>query len=77
VGRDAKTVNAVTIIWRPEMVVISKHEAESLVRCIEDQSNGPAADKALEIRDRWLLEDELGINPIPQEIRAILEGARL
>jgi hypothetical protein len=56
---------------------IYKVHADSLVRSIENQANPFEGEQALALRDKWLLENDLGTLWISQEVRAILEAARV
>jgi hypothetical protein len=56
---------------------IYKVDADSLVRSIENQANPFEGQQALALRDKWLLENDLGILWVSQEVRAILEAARV
>ena len=56
---------------------IYKVDADSLVRSIENQANPFEGEQALALRDKWFLENDLGTLWISQEVRAILEAARV
>lgn len=75
-ARDGR-VAVVTISRRVEMDSIIKVDAESVVRRIEDRTSPFAAEEALALRDKWLFENDLGALQISQEVRAILEAARI
>lgn len=50
-------------------------EAEKLVRSIRDDNNPCAAADALELRDKWLLESDLGLLHLSPDVRHVLETA--
>lgn len=51
------------------------NEAEKLVRIIRDDSNPQASYAALEVRDKWLLENDLGLLEMTTDVRTVLEAA--
>ena len=57
------------------MELVEMPEAEKLVRSIRHLSNRCAASDALDLRDKWLLENDLGLLHMATGVRALLENA--
>lgn len=51
------------------------YEAEKLVRSIRDCSNSLIAFEALVLRDKWLLENDLGVLHMTTDVKSLLETA--
>ena len=49
--------------------------AEKIVRSIRDYSNPLAASEALKLREKWLLENDLGLLHMTTDVRSLLETA--
>jgi hypothetical protein len=54
------------------MEFLEMPEAEKLVRSIHDRHNASAA---LNLRDKWLHENDLGVLHMAANVRALLENA--
>lgn len=57
------------------MVRVDIHEAKKLVQSIRDGSNPQVSSTALEVGDKWLIENDFGVLEMTAEVRATLEAA--
>ena len=56
------------------MEFVEMSEAEMLMCSIRDGHNPVTASEALKLRDKWLLENDLGVLHMASDVRALLEG---
>jgi hypothetical protein len=57
------------------MSTVELSEAEKLVRSIRDGNNPAAASDGLKLRDKWLLENDLGLLQLSPDVKHVLETA--
>jgi len=54
---------------------VEMSEAEKLVRIIRDPNNPHAASEAIALRDKWLIEHDIGALQMASDVRLFLESA--
>lgn len=57
------------------MDCVEMSEAEKLVRIIRDPNNPHAASEAITLRDKWLIEHDVGVLQMATDVRLLLEAA--
>ncbi len=55
------------------MEYVCSQEAEKLARYIRDTSNSYLSSVAIDMRDKWLAENDMGILNMTNEVRQTLE----
>lgn len=54
---------------------VEMSEAEKLVRVIRDPNNPHASSEAIALRDKWLIEHDIGVLQMAADVRLLLESA--
>ncbi len=54
---------------------VEMSEAEKLVRVIRDPNNPHASSEATALRDKWLIENDIGVLQMAADVRLLLESA--